>query len=50
MLRRIAFSMWIGGALAMFPCWMKLSLWALVFFAISLIGGCIIGWTESRAH
>ena len=48
MVRRIGFIIWIGGALVMFPLWMKLNPLALVAFVISLIGGGIVGWTEGN--
>ena len=48
MVRRIGFIMWIGGAVIMFPLWMKLNPLALVFFVIALVGGGIVGWTESN--
>ena len=46
--RRVGFILWIGGALVMFPLWMKLNPLALVAFVISLIGGGIVGWTEDN--
>jgi len=46
MVRLIGFMLWIGGALVMIPLWMKLDPLALAAFAISLIGGSIVGWTE----